>query len=89
MVRKMVARTHPADVASGEQQDAARAHVGGAERVLVWPIAQIRVEDFSLAKIFAMRLTCASGSPVTRSTSAGGHFSASLRTSPFHRRAAG
>ncbi len=40
----------------------------------VWPIAQISVDGRSLAKISATCLTCASGRPVTRSTSSGVHF---------------
>jgi len=47
----------------------------------VCPIAQIKVEGFCLAKVSATRLSCASGTPVTRSTSSGVHFSTSLRTS--------
>ena len=47
----------------------------------VCPIAQINVAGFSLANSSATCLTCASGRPVTRSTSRGGHFAASLRIS--------
>ena len=60
-----------ADIAGGEQQDAARAHVGRADRVLGRAHAQIRVDGFSVANILATRSSCAPGTPVTRSTSSG------------------
>ena len=47
----------------------------------VAPMHQISVDGFSLANISATRLSCAPGTPVTRSTSSGVHFSTSLRTS--------
>ena len=71
-----------ADIAGGEQQDAAGADVGGADRELgLAHRPDQRQAGFCFAKVSAMRLTCASGRPVTRSTSSGGHFSTSLRTS--------
>ena len=47
----------------------------------VAPMHQIRVAGFCVAKTCAMRFTCASGRPVTRSTSCGFHFATSARTS--------
>ena len=45
----------------------------------VAPMHQIRVEGFWVAKVWATRLSCSPGTPVTRSTSSGVHFSTSLR----------
>ena len=47
----------------------------------VWPMHQISVEGFSVANILATRSSCAPGTPETRSTSSGVHFSISLRVS--------
>src|SRR5258708_3028226 len=69
------------DIAGGEKQKATGADIGCSGGELVCPIAQISVAGFCLAKVSAMCLTCASGRPVTRSTSCGGHFAACLRIS--------
>ncbi len=47
----------------------------------VAPMHQISVAGFSVANILATRSSCAPGTPETRSTSSGVHFSTSLRTS--------
>ena len=47
----------------------------------VWPMDQSNVAGFSVANSLATRSSCAPGTPLTRSTSSGVHFSISLRVS--------
>ena len=47
----------------------------------VWPMHQISVAGFWVANISATRLSCSPGTPLTRSTSAGSHFSISFLAS--------
>ncbi len=47
----------------------------------VWPMHQIKVDGFCVANICATRFNCSPGTPETRSTSSGVHFSISLRAS--------
>ena len=72
----------PADIAGGQQQRCSsrarwrcRPCAGSA------PMHQISVDGFCVANISATRLSCSPGTPVTRSTSSGVHFSTSLRMS--------
>ena len=71
-----------ADIAGGEQRDAERAHVGGADGVLGRAHAPDQASPaFRVANIFATRSSCAPGTPVICSTTSGGYFSTSLRMS--------
>ena len=44
----------------------------------VWPMHQIKVAGFCVANNCATRLSCSPGTPLTRSTSSGVHFSISF-----------